>query len=175
MPELTVKGIYKDELLDAGGRVLFDSGWKSNLIVLRCRMLIAGFMKNEARVLGIQTLQFGRGLESWDANPPAAPDPLTTTLVDKTPFVLSSGPSLVLQYLDNADNVLAAGPSTRIQIVATLGPGQPAAVTGNTYPLREFGLFGKLGDQDFMIDYVVHAVIQKDITVTLERKIRLIF
>ncbi|HKQ05861.1 MAG TPA: hypothetical protein VJ464_12065 [Blastocatellia bacterium] len=175
MAELTIKGIYRDTLIDAGGRLLSDSGWRSNLIVVRCRMLIAGFMMNENKTFGIQQMQVGKGSAVWDTTPPVAPLPITETLVDGSPFTLTLGPSLVLQYLDEKDNVLPKGPSTRIQIVATLGPGQPPPVSGTTYPLREFGLFGKLNDQLAMIDYIRHPVIQKDTSVTLERRVRLIF
>jgi hypothetical protein len=176
MAELIIKGTYRDKLLDAGGRVVFDSEWRSNLIVARCRMLIAGFMKNEAQTFGVQKMKVGQGSPAWDVTPPPALNPnAVIKLTDDKPFTLSLGPSLVLQYLDDNDNALAQGPSTRIQIVATLGPNQPPALSGNAYPLREFGLFGSFKNEDFMIDYIRHPVIQKDASVTLERRVRLIF
>jgi len=82
--------------------------------------------------------------------------------------------NLKLEYLDASDTVVANATS-RIQITATLGPGQPTPAGSPPYPLREFGLFGQLNGQPQMIDYVRHPVIQKDGSVTLERKIRLVF
>src|SRR6185369_924693 len=116
MAELTIKGIYRDTLIGAEGRLLSDSGWRSNLIVVRCRMLIAGFMMNENKTFGIQQMQVGKGSAVWDTTPPVAPLPITEALVDGSPFTLNLGPSLVLQYLDEKDNVLPKGPSPRIQI-----------------------------------------------------------
>jgi hypothetical protein len=43
------------------------------------------------------------------------------------------------------------------------------------FPLREFGLFGELNGVSFMIDYIRHPLIEKDVAVTLERRVRLIF
>jgi hypothetical protein len=64
------------------------------------------------------------------------------------------------------------GPTGRIEITATLGPNQPVP---GIFNLREFGLFGEMNGQPFMIDYVRHPVIQKSGSFTLERRIRLIF
>jgi hypothetical protein len=168
-----IKGIYRDRLFDAHGRPIFDSGWRNNLIVLRCRVLLAGFMKNET-ALGIRSLQVGRGDPAWDTTPPPAPDPdAITQLVDSSPFSIPHT-DLTLQYL-NASDQIVAGPTNRIQIVATLGPGQPTPATDPPYPLREFGLFGELNGTLFMIDYIRHPLIEKDGAVTLERRVRLIF
>jgi len=48
-----VEGVYRDRLIGPNNQVLLDSGWKSNMIVLRCRVLLAGFMKNEATARGV--------------------------------------------------------------------------------------------------------------------------
>ncbi|MGH7600537.1 MAG: hypothetical protein ACREOI_29630 [bacterium] len=174
MSEMMIKGIYRDRLLDAAGRELFDSGWRNNLIVMNCRKLLAGFMKNDT-ALGIRSLQVGRGDPAWDVTPPAAPDPVTTTqLVDASPFAILHT-DLTLQYLDASDQIVA-GPTNRIEIVATLGNNQPpVAPPATVFPLREFGLFGELNGTTFMIDYIRHPLIEKDVAVTLERRVRLIF
>src|SRR6266542_1772923 len=173
MNEITIKGIYRDRLMDCGGRLILDTGWKSNLIVRRCRMLLAGFMKNET-AFGIQSIQFGSGQASWDTVPPPAADPNTTVgLVDAAPFSLPVA-SLTLQYLSDADAIVVV-PTNRIQIVATLGPGQPPPAGSPPFPLREFGLFGKLNGADFMLDDIRHPLIKMDGPTTLERRIRLIF
>ena len=177
MSEL-IKGIYRDRLLDAGGGAVFDSGWRSNMIVMRCRVLIAGLLRGEAgeSPLGVQSLKLGRGLSSWDTVPPAAPDPDTMTqLVDPTPYVIPRS-ALMLRYL-NASNEVSTAPTNRLEVIATLEPGQPPPGPNvpSPYPLREFGLFGKLKGTDYMIDYIRHPLIEKDSAVTLERRVQLIF
>lgn len=167
-----IKGIYRDCLRDLNGAVLSDSGWRDNMIVLRGRVLLSGFLKNDTS-MGIQALQVGRGDPSWDTTPAPLPDPNTlNALVDPSPFTVPVA-DLVLEYLDSSDNVIAT-PSNRLQITATLGPNVPPAPP-NPFPLREFGLFGKLGGTLQMIDYIRHPLIQKDAITTLERKVRLIF
>jgi hypothetical protein len=176
MSEYAIKGIYRDQLLNAEGCVVFDSGWNSNLIVANCRVLLAAFMRNDARSHGIQSLQVGRGNAAWDTTPPPPPDPNTTTkLEDPSPFIIPVA-DLGIQYLNDRDEAVA-GPTSRIQITATLGPGKPAA---ESFPLREFGLFGALDNAPgsplpFMIDYIRHPLIEKSGSVTLERRVRLIF
>ncbi len=169
-----IHGLYRDRLIGSGGAVLRDSGWQSNLIVLRCRILLAAFLRNDGAALGIRSLQVGRGDDSWDATPPPAPDPATTIgLLDPNPFVIPVG-NLVLEYLDSGDHVVA-GPGNRIQITATLGPNQPTPATDPPFKMREFGLFGQFGANPFMIDYIRHPLIEKDGAVTLERRVRLVF
>jgi hypothetical protein len=170
--DITILGIYRDRLIEPGGAVAGDSGWRKNMIVLQCRVLLASFLHNDAP-LGIQSLQVGRGDPAWDTAPPPLPDPATTThLVDPAPFTIAVG-DLALQYLDDTDGVVV-GPTNRVQITATLGPNVPSPAGSPPFPLREFGLFGKRGANPFMIDYVRHPLIQKDPAVTLERKVRLI-
>jgi hypothetical protein len=172
MSAVTLEGCYCDRLRGSDGREISNTGWRHNLIVAPCRMLLAGFMRNDA-ALGIQSLQVGRGDPAWDASGAPAPDPGTTKLTDNAPFVIPVA-SLVLEYLDANDGVVAT-PTNRIQITATLGPGQPTPATDPPFPLREFGLFGSLGGQLQMIDCIRHPLIQKDGSVTLERKVRLVF
>jgi hypothetical protein len=173
-----IEGIYRDVLRGSAGEAVHDTGWKPNLIVLRCRELLAAFMKGEAAdaPLGIQSLKLGRGDPAWDnVPPPPKPPDNSTQLVDNTPFVIPKG-SLTLQYL-SGNNELSAVPTNRLEIVAIVGPGQPDPQLGlpSPYPIREFGLFGKLKGVDYMIDYVRHPLIEKDAAVTLERRVQLIF
>jgi hypothetical protein len=172
MSVVTVEGYYCDRLLGPDGREIFNSGWRRNLIVTPCRILLASFMRND-NALGIQSLQVGQGDPAWDAGGAPAPDPGTTKLTDNKPYPIPVA-NLVLQYL-NANDGVVGNPTNRIQITATLGPGQPTPATDPPFPLREFGLFGSLGGQLQMIDCVRHPLIQKDGSVTLERKVRLVF
>jgi hypothetical protein len=172
MSVLTLQGYYRDRLLKPGGLEICNSGWRHNLIVMPCRTLLAGFMKNDT-ALGIRSLQVGRGDPAWDAAGAPSPDPGTTQLTDAAPFVIPVA-SLTLDYLNNVDAVVVT-PTNTIQITATLGPGEPTPAGSPPFPLREFGLFGQLGAQPLMIDCVRHPLIEKDGSVTLERKIRLVF
>ena len=45
MSYIAIKGIYRDRLLDAEGKAVFDSEWRNNMIVLRCRILLSSFMQ----------------------------------------------------------------------------------------------------------------------------------
>lgn len=175
MSEYDIKGIYRDRLLDADGRLLFDSEWKSNLIVANCRVLLAAFMRGDARAHGIRSLQVGSGDPAWDTTPAPAPPAGTTALVSTLLEIPAA--DLTLQYLNESDAVVA-DPTNRIQIIAKLGPGKPA--TGS-FQLREFGLFGAMDSPalnpplPFMIDYIRHPLIEKSSSVTLERRVRLSF
>ena len=60
-----LRGIYRDVVTAGDGTILRDSGWQSNQIVERCRILLAGFMLN-GTTSGIQYLQVGRGNDDWD-------------------------------------------------------------------------------------------------------------
>lgn len=168
-----LKGIYRDVLLGPGGAVRWDSGWTPNTIVDRGRALLAGFMGNRPST-GIQRLAVGQGLPQWDAEGTPPPDPAATDLLNRyePPIPVAD---LNLAYLDDAGNVVE-GPTTRLQVTATLEAGYPAAaLPGAAYPLREFGLFGEFDGGEYMVNCVRHAVIHKDPGSTLIRVIRLSF
>jgi len=173
-PVLPLRGIYRDVMTSPGREVVHDSGWVKNTIVTRCRTLIAAFMRGEPTG-GIQFLAVGQGDATWDTKgiPPSAPD-TTTDLVRRYSPTLPLA-TADIAYLDGADEVQSE-PVPRLQITATLGPGYPAPLPGlTTYPLREFGLFGRLGGEDGMINSIRHPVIHKEETATLIRVVRLYF
>ena len=173
MSTIIFEGIYRDRLITPEGLVVFDSRWRSNMIVLQGRKLLAGFMKNEATARGIQSLKIGRGLEAWDTAPPPVPDPASVTDLVDTIFTIPVA-NLLIQYLDAGDAATVT-PTNRIQITSTLGVDQPTPATDPPARLREFGLFGTLNGAPFMIDYIRHPLIEKEGSVTLERRVRLIF
>jgi|GEM_PF-751056 len=171
----SLHGMYRDILKGKDGKNIYDSGWVSNTIVDRCRILLAGFMRNDQSD-GIQFLAVGQGLKEWDTQQ-EAPDPQlvkTTDLV--TPFVLPINVSaLKIVYLDSDDAEITE-PSNRIQITATLEPGYPTPLAPlTTYPLREFGLFGNFNNENYLINYIRHPVIHKDESANLIRTIKLYF
>jgi hypothetical protein len=164
-------GKYWDQLQRGDGRLL-DYGWRSNIIVDQCRELLAAFMLG-APSQGIQHLDLGRGQAIWDSVPPAAPTAGTQALQDASPVVVALA-DLQIDYLTPA-GVPSAQLSNRIQITLTLGPGSLPIVGDETFPLREFALFGTLNGSDYMIDYVRHPVMNIAANDTLTRRIRLVF
>ncbi len=169
---LLPKGIYQDRLIRAGNQTI-DFGWSSNIIVDRCRYLLAAFMKGDTSS-GIQILKVGRGLEIWDSISPEPPVRSVEHLSDPSPIDMPIGASQI-EYLDATGNS-TPGPTQRLKITLTLGADTPPIASGETsYPLREFGLFGLLGTEEYMIDYVRHPVIHKQAGDILDRTIHLIF
>lgn len=164
-------GRYRDRLVQAGHSPL-DFGWTHNLIVERCRVLLAALVKGDPGG-GIQEIHIGRGEAAWDEDgpPPAAAD--TEALVDANPVVIPIAPDAIT-FLD-ATGASAETPSPHLEVTVELGAGVPAPDPGGTFPLREFGLFSQLGDEIAMIDYVRHPVIHKGPDDTLTRTIRLHF
>ena len=171
-------GMYHDILRDQEGRVIWDRGWRRNTIVVNCRRLLAVFMRRAPAAVGISGLLVGAGLPSWDVPPgPPVPNPNQTALVDPNRFSFALAPAQI-SFLDPATGAVSTTPTSKIQIVATLGPGVPPWPDANhaTITLREFGLFGQLGaDPVSLINYVTHPAIVKDPTSTLERTIWLVF
>jgi hypothetical protein len=117
----------------------------------------------------------GKGDAAWDTagTPPSNPD-TTVDLVSRYSPTLPLAPA-DLAYLDATDQVQQPQ-SPRLQVTCTLGPGYPAPLPGlTTYPLREFGLFARLGGADSMVNSIRHPVIHKDQAATLIRVVRLYF
>jgi hypothetical protein len=167
--------MFRDVLRDARGRVVWATPWVKNAIVTDCRRLLAGFVRGAPTVtLGIQGLQVGAGLASWDATGPPPASPAQVSLVDPFPFTVP-GASLQLDFL--AGSVVSATPTNRLQVRATLGPGVPPWPDGNhaDITLREFGLQAQLDGSPVLINYRPHPAIPKDPVSTLERTIWLVF
>ncbi len=177
---VNLRGMYHDVLRDAAGRVIWESERKHNTIVTDCRRLLAGFMHGTPTTVGgIQGLRVGAGLVAWDQPPgPPPPNPAQTALVDPNPFTVLLA-SLQIDYLQLASETVSASPTSRVRIIATLGPGVPPWPDGlPQHPaptLREFGLIGQLNATTVLINYVSHPAIVKDPTSTLERTIWLVF
>lgn len=166
-----LRGIYRDVFVRPG-RPDLDRGWTHNLIVERCRALLAAFMAGEP-VLGVQALHLGRGDVAWDAGaPPPAPESIAA-LIDPTPVIVPVAGAAV-RFLDAVGNE-SMTPTARIEITLDLGPGTPPPDPDGTFPLREFGLFGEIDGAPAMIDYVRHPVMHKGPDDTLVRTIRLEF
>ena len=171
---LSIRGIYRDVLHKPRQGVVHDSGWVSNTIVSRFRVLLASFVKNQLPIHGLRHLAVGQGDPAWDSDGIPAPSDASTALVQpyEDPIVAED---LEVEYLDIADEV-QEDPSSRIQITAQLAPGYPPPTGGlDTYPLREFGLFGELAGVPYMLNSIRHPVIHKNSAATLIRIVRLYF
>lgn len=166
-------GIYRDVLRDQRGAVVHDSGWKRNRIVTSFRVLLAAFVRNDGSEdkQGIVHMAVGQGEESWDQGVDAPEETMTALVTPHSPPI----EDLEIEYLDDT-YVVQEDASPRLQITATLPPSYPPALPGlNTYPLREFGLFGRLGGGDNMLNSIRHPVIHKNEASTLIRVVRLYF
>ena len=75
---ISLRGSYRDILKDPDRGVVYDSGWKANTIVDRCRLLLAGFMRSDASS-GIHHLAVGQGDDTWDDDGIPGVDPADTT------------------------------------------------------------------------------------------------
>lgn len=165
-------GMYRDRLYDAQGNLAWDSGWHNNAIVLSCRQLLAGLMRNAANTTGIEGIQVGRGRVEWDqqGTPPASET--QTALDDPAPVLVTA---LQFDYVDETTGNTVVGPTRRLQIRAVLGPGPNLWNTPPSNTLREFGLLGRLDNTPVLINYVRHPAIVKDPASTVERTIWLVF
>ena len=172
---LGLYGVFRDVLRDAEGRVTWDSGWQKNAIVVDCRRLLAGFMRGApTTALGIQELQVGQGDPIWDTAGTPPPNPAQAALVDANPHAEPRA-ALAVDFI--AGGVVVPGPTNRLQIVATLGPGVPAwpDATHPSRTLREFGLVASLNGVQVLINHRTHPAITKDAFSTLTRTIWLVF
>jgi hypothetical protein len=169
-----LRGYFRDRLIDAKGRVIREDKVRSNAIVADCRRILASFMAGGG-ALGIQGMLFGAGNPVWDGGALPAASPATTQLVDPAPFLVPAA-ALQIDFVDDG-GVVVAGPTNRLQIVATLGAGEPPWPDGGhvSGALREFGIAGELGGIQRLINYVIHPVINKDPASTLERTLWLVF
>jgi len=183
---VNLQGMYHDILRDAQGHVIWDRGWQKNSIVVDCHILLAGLMRGDSSMPGIQGLEVGTGSPAWD-QPPGLPQSSNTqtSLVDPHPYTVHlNDPQtpVKMDYIDIGTGNVSNSPTEKLQIVVTLGPGIPNWPEPNdsnpphpTATLREFGLIGTLGNTTRLINYVTHSAIVKDPTSTLERIIWLTF
>ncbi|KAM3090258.1 hypothetical protein ACKFKG_30165 [Phormidesmis sp. 146-35] len=181
-----LSGMYRDRLYDPQGNLIWDRGWQRNAIVLSCRQLLAGLMRNATNTFGIQGLQVGRGRPEWDQTGTPLATETQTALEDPAPVLvpLPSPPpaptpinTLQFDYVDETTGDIVAGPTRRLQIRAILGPGSHLwpSETPPTSTVREFGLVGRLNNTNVLVNYVRHPAIVKDPASRLERTIWLVF
>lgn len=180
-PETVIPGLagtFRDVLRDRAGRVVWDSGPRSNAITDGFRRLLAAAMRGAPSLAtSIQGLAVGAGAAAWDA--PPGPPPATaaqTALVDPAPHLVPRA-ALTFDFLVPGGDAVSPVPTNRLQIFAALGPGIPPWPDGShaSATLREFGLVGAIDGSPVLLNYVIHPAIAKDPASTLERTLWLVF
>ena len=181
-----IHGMFRDVLRDESGHVVWDRGWQLNVIVDRCRPLLASLVDGQSvPVTEITGLRVGFGLASWDtAGTPNATAAVTQLIDPRSHLVARAG--LAFTFIDSTGNPTAT-PTNRLQIFASLGPGVPPwPEPPGTLPLppppyhpaptlREFGLVATLNGVETLLNYRTHPAIAKDPVSTLDRTIWLVF
>jgi hypothetical protein len=166
-----LRGMYRDTIYDVENRLVYDSGWKSNTIVVNCRVLLACMMKGTG-ASGISGMKVGRGEEAWDNDPGPPPvddkDPTLNKLVNE--YVTKQPLAFEISFLDGNEKKTDQ-PTRRLEITVVLPADVP--VEGQASPLREFALYGNNGQN--MINCVRHPVIQKTAAETVIRTVWLYF
>jgi len=160
---------YSDGTVELGQHGEFEWGW--NQIQNSFATLLAAWCRAEAGYGRISYLAVGAGQASWDVTPPTQPY-AETTLNNETFRKTIDQANIV--FIDPVTNASTGGtPSSKLEITTTL----LAAEANGT--LREFGMFGGTAtgvtDSGEMVNWIVHARIDKDSSMEIERKIRLEF
>ncbi len=163
--QITLKGVYRDTLTDAGGRCLRQWDWRSNTIVDAAWPLVAGLLKNEPDLSGLLFWAVGSGDPAWDDNPVTA-DVATIGLADeirREPIVAEE-----IVFLD-AEGAPSDTPTNCIEASA-------AFTWQDDQVLREFGLFGGNATAEagsgYLINYVVHPRVDLAAGARLFRRMR---
>ncbi len=143
------------------------SPWNTNQFQNSVSTLIMALLAQEGGYTGISHFAVGSGDVAWDATPPTL-DPADTTLEAEV-FRKALVPATDFLYLDPDTDLVVAGPTRKLQITVTLDPSE-----ANT-DLREWALFGgtasAAADSGEMVDWKNHALIVKDLTMTITRTI----
>lgn len=165
-----VRGIYRDVLIEPDCGVVCDTGWRSNTIVEGCRVLIAGLMSGVRG--GIKYLAVGQGNPDWDDGTIDDIDPTAKSLWDHDAKKIELEPAHFAYLVDDVSLRSTQSPTPRLYITVKIPPEFHAA---GTLALREFGLIGLLGEEEYMINCIRHPVIHKGPNATLIRNVRLCF
>lgn len=167
-----IDGQYRDIIRRNHGRIR-DYGWRSNIIVDQGRVLLAAFMAGQT-VTGVNRIELGRGNPDWDtqSSPLTAPSPQTDSLVDGEPVGLSIDPGNIT-FIDTEGNAVSEATHT-VEVAVTITV-DDLSTWSEPWALREFALFGQIGDDRLMIDYVRHPALALTADGELSRRIRLAF
>jgi hypothetical protein len=168
-----IDGRYQDELRDTQGRLLWQSGWRSNRIVNSCSRLLAALMKGEAGMQGLRYWAVGQGEGSWDVTL-LNPQPANTQLTSEVARLPLSAEHV--KYIDG-ENAPSATPTNCLEVTVDI---EGSRLVGSGFRfLREFGLFGgdatEAPNSGLMINQVIHPRIDMAPGMTLSRTLHLTF
>ena len=140
-------GRFRDTLRAADGTVRVID-WQNNLITYRALDLFARLLANEPGLNGGLYCAVGSGDAAWDANLPT-PDARVTQLVRE----------IYRKPLDLTKAASYDATTHTLTLDITMGAGEAVGT------LREFGIFGgdvtAAPDSGFLINYKIHAAIEK--------------
>jgi len=158
-----VRGSVRDRLLDADGRLLWDSGWRSNLVLWRGLDLVGALLVGGAGTGsdGLRFLAVGTGDPAWGAGTPPAPSATADSLVAEVAR-RRIDPGAGLSY-DTGTHTVA--------VDVTFGPDEANG------ELRELGLFGAGASarpgSGWLFNCRRHAPLVKQAGQSLQRSLRL--
>lgn len=168
-----IKGYYRDVFVDENNQVLWDTLWRSNLIVQNCNVLMASLMKRHEAMQGILYWAVGKGLPDWDSN---NPNRVSTTSKLNNEVARKAISAEQIVYINEA-NTPAENPTNRLEV--TMEFKGEDVVSSGSLSLREFGLFGgdatEISDSGFLVNHVIHPRIDMTPGLKLIRKLRLTF
>ncbi|MGA1870550.1 MAG: hypothetical protein ACMUJM_18600 [bacterium] len=168
-----LRGKYRDIITTAKGTVQWKSGWRSNLIVDKCSVLLAALMKQDEAMGGILYWAVGEGQKEWDLQAPAPS--LTISQLTKEVYRQSINVAQII-YIDQNEQPSQTA-TDRLEV--TMEISGEDIISDGFQSLREFGLFG--GDatvnpnSGLMIDYVIHPRIDLTSSTRLLRTVQLTF
>lgn len=175
-PRGYTRDIVIKKMPDGSEKVLEDTGWKENKIVIGTPKLMAGLWLNEPTFTGgILFHAQGEGDPSWDM---LSPVPEADWIDDKleAEYFRKAPDSIV--YLDESNNPVAYI-TGRILVTTTLDFLEANGPSGTGISIREHGLFGGDAtsslDSGQMADAIRHKAKWKDPSTKLIRYIRFIF
>lgn len=181
---ISLSGKWRDRVY-RHGELVHDTGICNNQIQDSAFLVISALLNNQfingrrpAETLysmGITHIEYGSGSATWDATDPEKPTSQTTltNAVYRQPISDTE-----ISFVPDGDafggTQVSALPTSRLRIVKQIGE--------NDYngELREFGLFCTYGTDDNdqlnygkIFNWVVHPLIVKDDTITIERVIEI--
>jgi beta-lactam-binding protein with PASTA domain len=158
--KLWLVGRYRDSFKEMRTRRIVQTPLRSNIVVYSALDLVAGLLRNQDGLNGIQYLAVGTGDPQWDSHPPT-PDRRTKRLVNEI-YRKAIRPFEHMNYDAGTGRL-----EIRVSFAEHEAPG----------PLREFGLFGghasAWANTGTLINYVIHPVIDKVQPILLDREIYL--
>lgn len=168
-----IKGYYRDIFVDNNNQILWDTPWRSNLIVQNCSVLMAALMKRHEAMQGILYWAVGKGLPDWDSNNPNRISTISKLYNEVARQAIATEQII---YINDA-NKPTENPTNRLEV--TMEFKGEDIVSSGSLSFREFGLFGgdatETKESGFLIDHVIHPRIDMTPGLKLIRKLRLTF